>query len=69
VTVDSHPRASRPTKPQGYGVPETDEGLLDWGWAVERLEPALNYWTCAPRKEMPANRGFLACGDNGFGRR
>ena len=30
--------------PEGYGVPETDEGMLDWSWAVERLEPALNYW-------------------------
>jgi hypothetical protein len=30
--------------PQGYGVPEGEEGLLPWSWAVERLERAQNYW-------------------------
>lgn len=45
--------------PQGYGVPDTDEGLLDWPWAVERLESALNYWFSSTRPDgrphaMPA---------------
>ncbi len=45
--------------PEGYGVPETDEGLLDWSWAVTRLESALNYWFATTRPDgrphaMPA---------------
>jgi nitroimidazol reductase NimA-like FMN-containing flavoprotein (pyridoxamine 5'-phosphate oxidase superfamily) len=45
--------------PQGYGVPETDEGMLDWSWAVERLKAAKNYWFCTTRPDgrphaMPA---------------
>lgn len=27
-----------------YGVPETDEGLLPWSWAEERLAGSRNYW-------------------------
>ena len=50
---------SRPSMPDGYGVPDTDEGLLDWSWAVERLESALNYWFATTRPDgrphaMPA---------------
>ncbi|MGH2530761.1 MAG: pyridoxamine 5'-phosphate oxidase family protein [Thermomicrobiales bacterium] len=37
------PAASRPVMP-GYGVPESDEGLLPWSHAVERLAAAKNYW-------------------------
>jgi hypothetical protein len=44
MTAAPEPRASRPSMPGGYGVPETDEGLLEWSWAVRRLESALNYW-------------------------
>jgi hypothetical protein len=52
-------RATRPVMPSGYGVPETDDGLLPWSWAVERLEPALNYWFGTTRPDgrphaMPA---------------
>ncbi|TMJ29824.1 MAG: pyridoxamine 5'-phosphate oxidase, partial [Alphaproteobacteria bacterium] len=50
---------SRPLMPDGYGVPETDEGLVEWGWAVERLERARNYWFSTTRPDgrphaMPA---------------
>jgi hypothetical protein len=50
--------------PQGYGVPETDEGVLEWTWAVERLESALNYWFSTTRPDgrphaMPAWAVFL----------
>lgn len=38
------PRAERPTVPADYGMPDSDEGLLPWSWAAERLESALNYW-------------------------
>jgi nitroimidazol reductase NimA-like FMN-containing flavoprotein (pyridoxamine 5'-phosphate oxidase superfamily) len=45
--------------PEGYGVPDSEEGVLDWSWAVERLEPALNYWFATTRPDgrphaMPA---------------
>src|SRR4029078_12148614 len=45
--------------PQGYGVPETEEGLLPWSWATARLEAPLNYWFATPRPDarrpaMPA---------------
>jgi nitroimidazol reductase NimA-like FMN-containing flavoprotein (pyridoxamine 5'-phosphate oxidase superfamily) len=45
--------------PAGYGVPETEEGVLEWSWAVERLERALNYWFSTTRPDgrphaMPA---------------
>ena len=55
----TEPKRSRPIMPEGYGVPETDEGLLDWSWAVERLEAAKNYWFSTTRPDgrphaMPA---------------
>jgi len=31
------PTASRPAIPDGYGVPDDDNGLLDWQWAEQRL--------------------------------
>ena len=38
------PEAGRPSFPGVYGIREDDAGLLDWGWATERLERARNYW-------------------------
>lgn len=45
--------------PPDYGVPTGDEGILPWGWAVERLERARNYWFSSVRPDgrphaMPA---------------
>ena len=37
------PETGRPHIP-GYGIPDSREGLLDWGWAEERLTRALPYW-------------------------
>ncbi|MFN8534486.1 MAG: pyridoxamine 5'-phosphate oxidase family protein [Dehalococcoidia bacterium] len=53
------PQRDRPMMPHDYGVPETDEGLLPWSWAVERLEVARNYWFSTSRPDgrphaMPA---------------
>jgi nitroimidazol reductase NimA-like FMN-containing flavoprotein (pyridoxamine 5'-phosphate oxidase superfamily) len=53
------PIPGRPFMPAGYGVPDTDEGVLDWSWAVERLEPAPTYWFSTTRPDgrphaMPA---------------
>ncbi len=48
---DEHkaPTPSRPRMPEGYGVPASDEGLLAWSHAVERLERARNYWIVTVR--------------------
>lgn len=37
------PNASRPYMPD-YGIKETNEGMLDWAWAVERLTSSHDYW-------------------------
>jgi len=34
----------RPQVPDGYGIPQTQEGLLPWEQVRERLEQAKNYW-------------------------
>jgi hypothetical protein len=36
--------ASRPYFPDGYGVPETDEGMLPWSYVEGRLDKSINYW-------------------------
>jgi hypothetical protein len=38
------PRPSRPRFPAGYGVPQTEEGLLPWTWARTQLQQAITYW-------------------------
>jgi len=53
------PSVSRPVMPDGYGVPDNDEGMMDWSWAVERLTTAKNYWFNTTRPDgrphaMPA---------------
>lgn len=38
----------------GYGVPDTEEGLLPWSWAEERLVASRNYWvTTVSRDHRP----------------
>ncbi len=39
----AEPKSSRPHIP-GYGVPESDAGMLPWSHVTERLEKARNYW-------------------------
>ncbi len=58
------PERDRPLMPDGYGVPEGDEGTLPWSWAVERLEEARNYWFSTTRPDgrphaMPAWAAWL----------
>src|SRR2546430_3642363 len=53
------PRRSRPLLPTDYGVPDVEEGMVSWSWAVERLEQARNYWFSTTRPDgrphaMPA---------------
>src|SRR5205807_9149803 len=53
------PQRSRPLLPTDYGVPDVEEGMVSWSWAVERLEQARNYWFSTTRPDgrphaMPA---------------
>ncbi|MGE0598164.1 MAG: pyridoxamine 5'-phosphate oxidase family protein [Dehalococcoidia bacterium] len=41
----------RPEVPEGYGLPENDEGMLEWVWAEERLVSAANYWISTVRPD------------------
>jgi len=38
------PKRTRPDIPKEYGVPQTEEGMIEWSWVVEQLEKARNYW-------------------------
>lgn len=38
------PKAGRPTFPEGYGIPDNNEGLLPWSHVEERMRAAKNYW-------------------------
>jgi pyridoxine/pyridoxamine 5'-phosphate oxidase len=42
--VASNAARSRPAFDPGYGISNDDEGMLDWGWAEERLSASRNYW-------------------------
>ena len=44
------PRRRRPPF-KGYGIPESEEGMLRWNWAAERLEQARNYWVSTSRPD------------------
>ncbi|MBA8794363.1 nitroimidazol reductase NimA-like FMN-containing flavoprotein (pyridoxamine 5'-phosphate oxidase superfamily) [Friedmanniella endophytica] len=53
------PVASRPRVPHDYGVPDTDEGLLPWSWAEQRLQATGTFWFHTTRPDgrphaMPA---------------
>jgi nitroimidazol reductase NimA-like FMN-containing flavoprotein (pyridoxamine 5'-phosphate oxidase superfamily) len=47
----SIPTLDRPQMPQGYGVPDNDEGLLPWEHAREQLARALTYWIGSTRPD------------------
>lgn len=47
----AEPERSRPLLPRDYGVPQTEEGMLPWSWANERLERARNFWFCTTRPD------------------
>ena len=44
-------RRERPTFPDGYGLPETDEGLLDWASVEARLVASKHYWLATVRPD------------------
>ena len=51
LSAKTEPVRSRPLMPDGYGVPDTDEGMLSWEWADERLSKAQNYWFSTTRPD------------------
>jgi len=44
VTNLKEPKRTRPDIPKEYGVPATEEGMVEWKWVVEQLEKARHYW-------------------------
>jgi hypothetical protein len=45
------PTRDRPVLPDGYGVPDTDDGVLDWSLVEERLRTSEHYWMATTRRE------------------
>src|SRR5215210_1577826 len=50
-THRTEPTASRPQMPPNYHIPTTNEGLLPWSHARERLEQARIYWIATTRPD------------------
>jgi|SRR5581483_5998052 hypothetical protein len=38
------PKRTRPDIPREYGVPSTEEGMVEWSWVVDQLKKARHYW-------------------------
>jgi len=49
--TNRQPIAERPYMPDGYGLPEHNEGLLPWNHVAERMTQSLNYWICSVRPD------------------
>ncbi len=47
----TEPRTDRPLMPEGYGVPETDEGMLAWADVEARLVDSHQYWMATTRDD------------------
>lgn len=45
------PNSDRPVLPEGYGLPETTDGLLAWADVEPRLVDAQNYWLATVRPD------------------
>jgi hypothetical protein len=45
------PVPDRPFMPQGYRVPESEEGTLPWSFVEERMGEARNYWIVTVRPD------------------
>ena len=44
------PRLDRPWMP-GYGVPDNNDDVLPWSWAVERINTARTHFICSTRPD------------------
>ena len=51
LTSMTRPRSDRPTMPDGYGVPETLDGTLDWSVVADRLRAATHYWMATTKPD------------------
>ncbi|GAB97555.1 hypothetical protein BJY21_001654 [Kineosphaera limosa] len=49
--MSTDPAADRPEFPEGYGLPESTDGLLAWSEVEERLRTAQNYWLASVRPD------------------
>ncbi|MCP3990349.1 MAG: pyridoxamine 5'-phosphate oxidase [Actinomycetia bacterium] len=49
--MTSPKRRDRPLVPEGYGVPESSDGLLDWATIEARLVAELHYWMATTRPD------------------
>lgn len=49
--TDSTPGRDRPVFPEGYGIPETDDGMLAWAEVERRLVAATSYWLASTRPD------------------
>lgn len=47
----SRPSRDRPLMPEGYGVPDSGDGLLDWPDVEARLVAAPQYWMATTRPD------------------
>jgi hypothetical protein len=45
------PRADRPVVPDGYGLPESSDGLVPWSDVEHRLRAAHHYWISSVRPD------------------
>ncbi len=45
------PFRDRPRVPDGYGVPDSDEGVLEWSAVEDRLRSSANYWMATTRPD------------------
>lgn len=50
VTPETDPRPERPGV-RGYGIPDSEDGLLPWSWAQDHLERAITYWIATTRPD------------------
>ena len=46
-----HPMRDRPVMPDGYGVPDSDDGILSWPAVEDHLFRSLHYWLATTRPD------------------
>lgn len=47
----SDPNADRPLMPEGYGIPETTDGVLPWKRVERALIESVHYWVATTRPD------------------
>jgi nitroimidazol reductase NimA-like FMN-containing flavoprotein (pyridoxamine 5'-phosphate oxidase superfamily) len=49
--MSESPQTSRPSMPEGYGLPETTDGLLSWVDVEAKLRASKHYWLASVRPD------------------